>query len=66
MGRFRGMEERRIPADFDWHSLAGISSEAREKLQAIRPGSVGQASRIPGVRPPDVALLMIHLKKDAH
>jgi tRNA uridine 5-carboxymethylaminomethyl modification enzyme len=64
MDRFRGMEERRIPADFDWGSLEGVSSEAREKLRAIRPGSVGQASRIPGVRPPDLALLMIHLRKD--
>jgi tRNA uridine 5-carboxymethylaminomethyl modification enzyme len=63
VGRFRGLEERRIPAGFDWGSLAGVSSEAREKLARIRPSSVGQASRIPGVRPPDIALLMVHLKR---
>ena len=63
VGRFRGLEERRIPPGFDWSSLAGVSSEAREKLARIRPSSVGQASRIPGVRPPDIALLMVHLKR---
>jgi tRNA uridine 5-carboxymethylaminomethyl modification enzyme len=65
VGRFRGLEERRIPAGFDWSSLSGVSSEAREKLARIRPTSVGQASRIPGVRPPDIALLMVHLKRGA-
>jgi tRNA uridine 5-carboxymethylaminomethyl modification enzyme len=63
VGRFRGMEEKRIPPGFNWDSLTGISSEAGEKLRAIRPVSVGQASRIPGVRPPDIAVLMVHLKK---
>jgi tRNA uridine 5-carboxymethylaminomethyl modification enzyme len=63
VGRFRSMEEKRIPPDFHWDSLAGVSSEAREKLKRIRPVSVGQASRIPGVRPPDVAVLMVHLKR---
>jgi len=63
VGRFKGMEERRIPAGFDWNGLSGVSSEAREKLKAIRPSSVGQASRIPGVRPPDIAVLLVHLKK---
>jgi tRNA uridine 5-carboxymethylaminomethyl modification enzyme len=63
VGRFRGMEEKRIPPGFNWDSLTGVSSEAGEKLKAIRPGSVGQASRIPGVRPPDIAVLMLHLRK---
>ena len=63
VGRFRSMEEKRIPPDFPWDALAGVSSEAREKLARIRPLSVGQASRIPGVRPPDVAILMVHLRK---
>ena len=63
VGRFRGMEEKRIPQGFNWDSLTGVSSEAGEKLKAIRPVSVGQASRIPGVRPPDIAVLMVHLKK---
>lgn len=63
VGRFRGMEEKRIPPGFNWESLTGVSSEAGEKLKTIRPGSVGQASRIPGVRPPDIAVLMLHLRK---
>lgn len=63
VGRFRGMEEKRIPQGFNWDSLTGVSSEAGEKLKKIRPASVGQASRIPGVRPPDIAVLMLHLRK---
>jgi tRNA uridine 5-carboxymethylaminomethyl modification enzyme len=61
--RFQAMEGRRIPEGFDWSDLAGVSSEAREKLLRIRPVSVGQAARIPGVRPPDIAVLLVHLKK---
>jgi tRNA uridine 5-carboxymethylaminomethyl modification enzyme len=63
VGRFRSLESRRIPAEFDWDIAAGLSSEAREKLRRIRPRSVGQASRIPGVRPPDIAVLLVHLGK---
>jgi len=65
VGRFRSMEEKRIPSDFPWSALPGISTEAREKLSRIRPLSVGQASRIPGVRPADIAVLMVHLRGDA-
>jgi tRNA uridine 5-carboxymethylaminomethyl modification enzyme len=64
VGRFRRMEEKLIPRDFDWDGLRGVSSEAREKLKLIRPISVGQASRISGVRPPDIAILMVSLKRD--
>jgi tRNA uridine 5-carboxymethylaminomethyl modification enzyme len=62
VGRFRTLEEKRIPAGFDWDGAAGFSTEAREKLRRIRPGSVGQASRIPGVRPPDIAIILVHLR----
>jgi tRNA uridine 5-carboxymethylaminomethyl modification enzyme len=64
VGRFRRMEEKQIPRDFDWDALSGVSSEAKEKLKLIRPISVGQASRISGVRPPDIAILMVSLKRD--
>jgi tRNA uridine 5-carboxymethylaminomethyl modification enzyme len=64
VGRFRRMEEKLIPRDFDWDGLLGVSSEAREKLKLIRPVSVGQASRISGVRPPDIAILMVSLQRD--
>jgi tRNA uridine 5-carboxymethylaminomethyl modification enzyme len=63
--RFRRMEARLIPEGFDFTVLDGVSTEAREKLAKIRPRSVGQAARIPGVRPSDIALLLVYLKRDA-
>jgi tRNA uridine 5-carboxymethylaminomethyl modification enzyme len=63
VGRFQSLERKRVPADLDWLSLTGLSAEAKEKLARVRPLSVGQASRIPGVRPPDIAVLLVHLKK---
>ena len=59
--RFQKMEKVRIPDDFDYDTLEGISSESREKLREIRPLSVGQASRISGVRNSDIAILMVFL-----
>jgi len=61
--RFRRMEELKIPAGFDYHRVAGLSAEARDKLAAIRPLSLGQASRIAGVRASDLAVLMVFLRK---
>ncbi|NOY10229.1 MAG: tRNA uridine-5-carboxymethylaminomethyl(34) synthesis enzyme MnmG [Spirochaetes bacterium] len=61
--RFERMEKKRIPEDFNYALAAGLSAEAREKLTKIRPLSVGQASRIQGVRPADVAVLLVLLKK---
>ena len=60
---FQRMESHRLPADPDYDQLAGLRLEAREKLKAIRPLNLGQASRISGVSPADVAALMIHLEK---
>jgi tRNA uridine 5-carboxymethylaminomethyl modification enzyme len=60
------MEEKErwpIPEDFDYHALDTISKEAREKLDRIRPGNLGQASRISGVRASDVSVLMVFLKQ---
>lgn len=51
-----------IPHDFDWKGLKGLSYESREKLGRLQPRTVGQATRISGVRPSDVALLIGHLK----
>lgn len=59
--RFDRSERLRIPGDFDYDSVAGLSSEAREKLKAQGPTSLGQASRIQGVRRADAALLMVRL-----
>ena len=58
------LEERALPADLDYLSLHGIRLEARQKLDAIRPRNLGQASRVSGVSPADVAVLMVYLKQE--
>lgn len=60
------MEESAIPEDFDFHAVRGLSHEAAERLSDIRPATVGQAARVPGVRPPDVALVAIMLHAHTH
>ena len=61
--RMRSWESRVIPADFDYASIRAMSHEAREKLTSIRPANVGQASRIPGVTPADLSILVVHLER---
>jgi tRNA uridine 5-carboxymethylaminomethyl modification enzyme len=61
--RARRMEDRPIPADLDYAAVTHLRTEAREKLAGIRPRSLGQAGRIPGVGPGDLAVLMIHLAR---
>ncbi len=53
------LENIRIPADFDFHSMNSLTIEARQKLSRIRPENIGQASRIPGVSPADVNVLLV-------
>jgi tRNA uridine 5-carboxymethylaminomethyl modification enzyme len=60
--KFRRMEGRVLPADLDYSRVHGIRSESREKLSRIRPHSLGQAARISGVTPADVAVLLVHLE----
>lgn len=61
--RFERLEAMAIDPLFDYDSIEALSSEGREKLKAVRPFSVGQASRINGVRNSDVAILIVHLKR---
>ena len=60
--RFMKMEDTPLPADADYLNMSGLRIEARQKLDAQRPRSLGQASRIPGINPGDVTVLMIWLK----
>ncbi len=64
--RFRRMEDVRIPEDFDFNQIAGLSKEVMEKLIKIRPISLGQASRISGITPAAISILMINLKKQGY
>ncbi len=61
--RFRRAEEISFPESFEYHAVAGLSAEVREKLQKVRPRTLGQASRIPGVTPAAVAILSVVLRK---
>ena len=63
VARFQKMENMLIPKDFDYDKLDGISSESREKLKTIQPRSVGQASRISGVRSSDIAVLTVLISR---
>ncbi|NLC63505.1 MAG: tRNA uridine-5-carboxymethylaminomethyl(34) synthesis enzyme MnmG [Thermoanaerobacterales bacterium] len=62
--QFKKMENRKIPDDIDYDKVHGLRTEAREKLKEIRPLSIGQASRISGVNPADITVLLIHLETE--
>jgi tRNA uridine 5-carboxymethylaminomethyl modification enzyme len=62
VAKFQQLEQKLLPPELNYLSLSGISSEAKEKLAKIRPVSVGQASRIAGVSPSDITVLLIHLQ----
>lgn len=64
--KFKKLENRKLPHDIDYSQLDGLRLEAREKLNAFRPDSVGQASRISGISPADINVLLIHLERMRH
>jgi len=57
------LENRSIPADLDYNSISHLRPEAKERLSAFKPGTLGQASRISGITPADITVIQIHLKK---
>ncbi len=61
--RMQRQEDKRIPADIDYDAIPAMKTEARQRLSRVRPGTIGQASRIPGITPADIALLLVWLKK---
>ena len=60
--RMRNMESMRIPEDFDYSKVGNIAKEACEKLTKIKPANRGQASRISGVNPSDIAILIVYIE----
>ena len=63
IARLRASEETALPVDIDYATISGLSKEIQHKLGSARPQTLGQASRIPGVTPAAISLLLIHLKK---
>ena len=61
--RFRRLEDKPLPADLDYRPIPQLRAEAREKFARVRPRSLGQAGRISGINPADIATLLIHLKR---
>ena len=64
ISRFEKLEEKRIPFDFSYDNVTGFSREVLEKLKRVRPASIGQASRISGVTPAAISLLLVALERD--
>ena len=61
--KLQNLEEKSIPSDFDYADISSLSNEAREKLNLIKPQTLGQASRISGVSPADLSVLMVYMKR---
>ena len=62
--KFNELDSKLIPEDIDYSKIKNLASEARQKLEQIRPTSIGQAMRISGVNPVDISLIMIYIKKE--
>jgi tRNA uridine 5-carboxymethylaminomethyl modification enzyme len=65
IAKLRELQREKIPRDFDYDNICGLSNEARTKLAAVKPVNLDQASRIQGISPSDILLLLLHLKKPA-
>jgi tRNA uridine 5-carboxymethylaminomethyl modification enzyme len=60
--RLKRTEDMKLPNEIDYSSISGLRLEARQKLERVRPASIGEASRISGVSPADISVLLIYLK----
>jgi tRNA uridine 5-carboxymethylaminomethyl modification enzyme len=61
--KMRRMEKKRIPENLDYQMIQGLATEAKQKLSQVRPLSVGQASRVSGVNPSDISILLVYLEQ---
>ena len=61
--KLKRMEAKRIPANIDYDAINGLATEARQKLKKIQPETIAQASRISGVNPADISILMIYVEQ---
>lgn len=61
--KFKSLEDKKIPINFDFSSVPGLRTEARHKLNSVRPKTLGQAARISGVSPADISLVMVWMKR---
>ena len=62
---FAGLENKKIPPDLDYNKILHLRAEAKEKLSAFSPATLGQASRISGITPADITVIQVHLRKYA-
>ena len=63
VARLKNQEHQKLSSDFDYGSVSGLSNEVQQKLSTVKPETIGQASRVPGVTPAAISLLLIHLKR---
>ena len=61
--RMQRQEDKKIPADINYDAIPAMKTEARQRLNRVRPATIGQAARIPGITPADIALLLVHVKR---
>jgi len=61
--KLKKMENKKIPENIDYHAISGLATEARVKLTEVRPLSIAQASRISGVNPADISILLVYIEQ---
>jgi tRNA uridine 5-carboxymethylaminomethyl modification enzyme len=61
--RFKKLENKKLPEDFDYDKISGLRIEARQKLNEFHPLNIGQASRISGVTPADISVLLVYIEQ---